>query len=529
MNQTSSSSSVDESAALPPGAPVTMPLRVAGIDVGSNAIRFVAAEFSDARSYRIVAEQRVPVRLGHDAFLSGRLAEEAMGAAVSAFAGFARLMEEHGIAHYRAVATSAVRESRNGEAFVERLLDETGLRLQVVTGAEEARLVYLAVGSRIALGRGRWVLVDLGGGSVEVSLVDADGILWSESHTMGSVRLLEELSSAGAEPGRFRKLLGEYTATLRIPSAAQHWRTAGFIATGGNIESLARLAGVRADGDGVSLLPVAELRSAIDKLSRLSYRQRMDQLGLRADRADVILPAAMVYLRVAELARAEEILAPHVGVKHGLLLDLVADLTTHREHEDRQEQEVYSGALLLGRRFMFDEAHAVHVAALAMSIFEQTQALHGLTRDDRRILLAAALLHDIGAYIAYRRHHKHSQYIIAESELPGFTPGEIQMVANVSRYHRKGEPSEQHPAFMALSAAERERVVRLSALLRVADALDREHLQRVQRVHAELHDEALRLRLESRSDVLLERWALQRKSALFHRAFGVPVQLGTES
>lgn len=510
-------------------AAAAMPLRVAAIDVGSNAIRFVAAEFSEARRYRILAEQRQPVRLGHDTFLSGRLTTEAMDAAVSAFAGFARLMEEHGIAHYRAVATSAVRESRNGEEFVRRLHEETGLRLEVITGAEEARLVYLAVRSRIAFGHGRWVLVDLGGGSVEVSLVDSDGILWSESHTMGSVRLLEELSSVGAEPGRFRRLLGEYTATLRIPSAAQHWRTAGFIATGGNIESLAKLGGARPDADGVARLPVEALRAGIDMLSRLSYRQRMDELGLRADRADVILPAAMVYLRVAELARAEEILVPHVGVKNGLLLDVVADLTTRREHEDRQEQEVYSGALLLGRRFMFDEPHAVHVAALALSLFEQTRALHALTRDDRRILLAAALLHDIGAYISYRRHHKHSQYIISESELPGFAPREILMVANIARYHRKGEPSEQHPPFMALEPEERERVVRLSALLRVADALDREHLQRVQRLHAEPRDGVVHLRLESQGDVLLERWALQRKAALFERAFAVQLRLAGES
>ena len=219
------------------------PVRVACIDVGSNALRFVAAEFTSADQFRVVEQQRAAVRLGHDVFLTGRLTESAMAAAESALASFWQRMPELEVGVYRAVATSAVRESSNGEQFVQRVREQTGLEVEVISGSEEARLVFAAVRRAVPLAGKDWIVVDVGGGSVEILLVDDSGILWSESHTMGSVRLLEELSEAGEEPGRFRRLLEEYTATLRLAPPAQSRRPTGFIATGGNAETLAQLAG----------------------------------------------------------------------------------------------------------------------------------------------------------------------------------------------------------------------------------------------------------------------------------------------
>ncbi|HEX2189903.1 MAG TPA: Ppx/GppA phosphatase family protein [Longimicrobiaceae bacterium] len=501
------------------------PLRVAAIDVGSNAIRFVAAEFTGPTAREVLDEERMAVRLGHDVFLTGKLAPEAMDAAVAGLADVRGRMEALGVEHYRATATSAVRESRNGAAFARRVREEAELELEVITGWEEARLVHQAIRSRVELGRDRWITVDLGGGSVEVSLVDDAGILWSESHTMGSVRLLEVLSGSGDDPGRFQRLLREYAATLQIPAAAQHLRPAGVIATGGNIEALAKLAGVPPRGGRTGSLRMDALRDAIAMLARLSYRQRVEELKLRPDRADVILPAAMVYERVAELAGVDEIRVPGVGVRDGLLLDLVEDLTTHQEWEDRRERTAVEGAVALGRRYLFDEAHALHVARLAGSLFDQLRDVHGLAAADRRILLAAAVLHDVGAYISRKRHHKHSLYLVSQSELPGLAPGEIWMVANVARYHRKGEPTPDHDSFARLDAGERERVTRMAALLRIADALDREHLQAVEEVRARARKKELLLEAQSSGDLLLERWALRQKAGLFTRTFGLEVRL----
>jgi exopolyphosphatase/guanosine-5'-triphosphate,3'-diphosphate pyrophosphatase len=402
------------------------------------------------------------------------------------------------------------------------------VRLEVITGAEEARLVHQGVRSRIQLGRRRWVLADLGGGSVEVSLVDDEAVYWTVSHDLGSVRLLEELAVADDEPGVFRRRLEEYTATLRIPSRGRK-RPAGFIATGGNIEALAKLAGAETDERGVARLPVARLQEIIEQLARLPYNRRVEELGLREDRADVILPAAVVYERIAAIAGFDEVLVPNVGVKDGVVVDLVDDVVRHGPHDDRQDETVYAGALALGRRYRLDAAHGRHVAGLALSLFDQLRSLHGLSRADRRILTAAGLLHDIGVFINYRKHHKHSFYILSQMELPGFAPAEIRMVAHVARYHRKGEPAPHHEEFMALPEEERDRVVRMAALLRIADALDREHLQQVRSVTAAAEDDRLWLDMEGTGDLLLERWAVQKKAGLFEKTFGLSVKLRGES
>lgn len=314
----------------PAAADREFPLRVAAVDIGSNAIRFTAAEFLD-RTHRVdLAYERIPVRLGHSAFRTGRLTSENMDVAVEAMASFRRLVETLGVKAHRVVATSAVRESRNGGELAERIRREAGFRVETITGGEEARLVWLAVRDRMTL-EGRWMLVDLGGGSLEVSVVRGGGIEWSESHRLGTVRLLEDLQGARAgseapasESARLSRLLEEYMPALRLPSLGGDGLS-GLIATGGNIEALARLAGVAPDARGVSRLPLGALRETRARLASLSCDERVSRLGLLEDRADVILPAAHIYERVAELAAASRIVVPHVGVKEGVLLDLVAD------------------------------------------------------------------------------------------------------------------------------------------------------------------------------------------------------------
>lgn len=503
---------------------VSFPLRVACVDMGSNAIRFIAAEFSAEDRYEVLASERRPVRLGHSVFLSGALDPRAMDGAVAALADFGRRMDGLGIVHRRVLATSAVRESKNGSAFAARVREETGLTLEAISGSEEARLVHLAVARRIPLGRRKWLLVDLGGGSVEVSLVDQRGIYWSESHTMGSVRLLEELTEAGADPGRFRRVLAEYISVLRVPALEGSNRPAGYIATGGNIESLAKLAGFP-DEAGVSRLPVETLRTTIEQLARMSFRQRVEDLGLRDDRADVILPAALVYERLAELSGANEIIVPRVGIKEGGLYDLVARLAHRRDREDRQEREIMTGAVAIGRKFLFDEAHSRHVAKLGLSLFDQLGPLHGLEADDRKILQAAAMLHDIGQFVSYQGHHKHSLYLIWHAELPSFSQREMQMVANVARYHRKAHPAPHHHYFTSLSESDRERVTRLAALLRIADSLDREHRQQIRGVTAKIANGELALWVDGTASALLEGIALRKKANLFTKIFGLGVSL----
>jgi exopolyphosphatase / guanosine-5'-triphosphate,3'-diphosphate pyrophosphatase len=514
------SSGADRSAALP------FPFRAAAIDVGSNAIRYVLAEFTGADRWIEIESERLAVRLGKDVFTEDRrFTPETLTMGLEAMTHIRRRLDDLGVNHYRAVATSAVRESQNGGEFVERVRRESGIHLETISGSQEAHLVWRAAGSRFSFGKHRWFLVDLGGGSVEVSVVNQEGILWSESHTLGSVRLLQAVAEDAPARADYREILERYVHVLKIPRAVSEWRPVGALATGGNIEALARLGKAPTDGNGVATLKLDVLREVLSRLAALTCEERTEKLGLRTDRADVILPAAVVYERIAELTGCDEILVPGVGVREGVLLDLADDLRDHRAHRDRRTRELLTGAVALGRRYQFDEAHAKQVADLSLALFDQTAEAHGLGEGHRRVLLAAALLHDVGQFVSYRRHHKHSAYLIANSELPDVSPDEVPLVALVARYHRRAEPGPEHPEFAALPDDEQEAVRTLSALLRVADALDRGHVARVTSLRVRDEDNAVVLELRVRGGLVLEEWALRKKGRLFQKVFGRPVRL----
>jgi exopolyphosphatase / guanosine-5'-triphosphate,3'-diphosphate pyrophosphatase len=457
-------------------------------------------------------------------FTDGRIEPGAAAAASDALAQISLRMKDLAIARYRAVATSAVRESNNRREFLRRIRDRVGLRLEVISGPEEIRLVHAAVRRRVPLGTDPWILVELGGGSVEMALADGERVRWSETHAMGAVRLLELFARAGSEPEGFAHLVREYVATMRIPDRLRAARAKGLIGTGGNIDSLAHLRPAGTAAGGPLRLSLPDLRSMIAELSRLPAEERMRRFGLRPDRADVIVPAAIVYEHLAVAVGAEEILVPGGGVREGIVFDLMERLT-HRQ--DTREKQAVEDAAQLGRKFLFDEVHARHVARLAVSLFDQLEDLHGLGARDRRFLATAAILHDVGGFVSYKGHHKHSQYLISRSELPGFTPKEMLLVGTIARYHRKGPPSSLHPEFALLPPVERQRVRRLSALLRIADALDKEHRQKITRIEVDRRDGQVRIRAVDAAEVLLEQWALQKKDEVFREVFGVPVILTT--
>jgi exopolyphosphatase/guanosine-5'-triphosphate,3'-diphosphate pyrophosphatase len=506
------------------------PLRIGVVDMGSNAIRILAAEFIAPYTWTTLVSDRAPIRLGRSVFETGEIDEESVEAAVTVMERFRDVLDQFDIRHYRAVATSAVRESDNQRQLVALVRKRTGLKLEVISGAEEARLVYWAAKSRMSLGDEPWIMADLGGGSLEIALVDGDGIRTIESLGIGSVRLLAEFEVQGKAGGlkRVRTLLDEYVAGLRFADLEDDIEVKGYIATGGNMDELARLAGADPDESGVSVVPLEDLQEIIEQLAGLTVEERIEKLELGEDRADVILPAAMVYARLAKRFGQSRIHVPHAGVKEGVMIDLVEDLTARAGYTQRHARDVLSGAVALGRRFRFEESHGIHVARLAERLFEELTDVHDLDADDREILVAAAVLHDVGQRIAYARHHKHSYYLISESELPGFDAEEIGMVANIARYHRRADPSPKHEPFNALEASDRDRVTRMAAILRLADALDREHLQKVTEVSAETRDGRVELSLEGDGDLELERWALDRKKRLFEETFDLKVTVTSD-
>lgn len=306
-------------------------MRVAAIDVGSNALRFIAAERSPIGP-AILEKSRAAVRLGHEAFRTGLLLPAAIDEAIASLRGFRARIDALEIRRYRAVATSAVRESRNGADLIRRARTEARIELEPITAGEEIRLAWLAMRERVDLGERPWLLADLGGGSLELSLIDCEHVHWSASHPLGAVRLLEELTPADRDPERLRARIADSMTALDRPPASE---IAGFIATGGNIEALAELAGAKVDRHGVARLSRKRLGRLIERLAGMSVRRRITELGLRPDRADVILPAAVVYEHLCRATGAVRIIVPNVGVKEGILVELGAAVTGSLPSGDR--------------------------------------------------------------------------------------------------------------------------------------------------------------------------------------------------
>lgn len=500
------------------------PLRVACIDIGSNGMRCVAAEFRDPERSQILLQDRAPVRLGHSVFQAGAIDRESMEAAITALGAFRRRLDALKVSHVRCVATSAVREAANQRELLMRARREAKVKVEVIHGAEEARLVHSAVSHRIPMGRDPWMLMDLGGGSLEVSLADARGIRWSESHAMGAVRLLEEFESCRGDAKKFQTLIAETVGTLRI-AGAKGRAPVGLAATGGNIEELAKLSGLSQPENGASVLAVKALKETLQKVTRLDVKERIERLGLRPDRADVIVPAGFVYEQVAKLAGLDEIHVTYVGLKDGVLHDLVDGLAVHTDPKSRKESQVLDASVALGHRYQFDEEHGVHVSRLALSLFDQLQPRHRLKPVDRSILQAAAVLHDVGRFVGDEKHHKHSYYLVANADLPGLSEQEVELAAQVARYHRKKEPSPKHAPFAALAPSDQRRVTTLAAILRVADALDREHRGAVQTVKVARRDGTTVLRVKGEGSFTLEQWALEAKGGLFSRIFNTQLEL----
>ena len=503
--------------------------RFAAIDVGSNALRLRIVEAVSADQVREVATERAAVRLGHDVFLTGRLAPSALIEAVDALKGFRDVMREAGADAYRAVATSALREAQNGPLLVERAEREAGITLEVIEGVEEARLVLVAVKHAVKLRGRRALLIDIGGGSVELTLLTDHAPHPSVSLPMGTVRLHEAfLDLDGPVNAAHRALLVEYLE--RSLADATFLRDANpevVVATGGNAEAIAALCPFGTDdGQGID---VAAMRLLRVEMASLHPRERRERYGLRGDRADVIVPALFTLCMVADAVGATTIVTPGVGLKDGILAEFV-DRAFRVWDGPGEAAEVEAQALALGRKYRFDERHAQHVAGLALSLFDQFIDLHHLGPDERALLKLAAILHDAGDFVGFDAHHKHTYYLVTHSDLMGLTPEQKEIVANVARYHRKSLPDLSHPGFRKLDRRARTVVRKLAGLLRVADAFDREHLGKVVDVAVRITPGRIALRAipDSRApdgDLSLERWTAQRKADLLEDVFGTEVRV----
>ncbi|MDQ6966167.1 MAG: Ppx/GppA phosphatase family protein [Mariprofundaceae bacterium] len=487
---------------------------IAAIDVGSNAMRLGIALRDENGQPNIILRHREPVRLGHDAFTSGALSETTQNEAIQAFRQFRRILDRHHVGNLRATATSAMRDSSNGAELVKRIAEETGIKLELISGEEEARLVYLSISTRVDLNHHFALLIDIGGGSVEVTVCDDSEIIASQSFRIGTVRLLEILGSSED----FTVLLSEYLDGMRRKLRAQIGKRKVdlCIGTGGNCLSIGELGMQLELSKSSNEISRKGLRKTIKKLGRMSVEQRILEFGLRPDRADVILPAAMVLREIMSVGKAAALRTPEASLLDGILLDMVAP---ERNLHHSKRISLLGWARSTKKKYQVDHSHAIAVTRLALDLFDQTSELHTLGEDERLLLEIAARVHEIGMYVRVGRYHRHASYLVSAAPLLGLSGEEKSILAETVHYQRKSPPSDSHEGFAALSDTAKKKVWKMSALLRLAIALNKDRRDRVQSVTVECDDKTLTLHLEGKGDLLLERWAVLQVASYIKAAF----------
>jgi exopolyphosphatase/guanosine-5'-triphosphate,3'-diphosphate pyrophosphatase len=468
---------------------------------------------------------RLPVRLGRDVFSRGHFDKITIQQTEDAFLRFKRVAENYDVRRLRAVATSATREAANGDLLIDRVFRSSEIEIEVINGEEEARLIHSAVAHALDLKGKRTLMIDIGGGSVEVTISTGRNIISTESYNIGTVRLLEKLDSKAKSKLHFGRMVRDYAeaARYRIERDLGNEKIQFCVGTGGNVEEIGRLRQKIFKTDSDRFIRLDELEELIDRLNRMTVDDRIHKLKLRADRADVILPASIVLHLIANEAGVKQIAIPNVGLKDGILQDIAEDLSrAPRPHRREQARE---SAIHMGRKYQFDEKHACLTARLAARLFEQSSPLHELEDGNLLLLEIGSLLHDIGHFINAVDHDKHGYYLLRNHRLIGLTLREQNIVANLVRYHRKQSTYAEDEDFKSLPQKDRLLVVKLSALLRLADSMDISHTSHVTDVSLKETKQGWRIRLFGSNDLMLEKWTLAKRKSLFQDTFGANLEM----
>jgi exopolyphosphatase / guanosine-5'-triphosphate,3'-diphosphate pyrophosphatase len=503
---------------------VAAPVQLAAIDAGSNAIRLVIARATSPDHIQFLETERAAVRLGHNAFTRHLLDNETISQAARVFRHFRDRMDRSHVTSYRAVATAAAREVRNYRRLMDRIRRKSGIELEVIGSEEEARLVCSAV--RWALGESIQprVIFDLGGGSLELNFFERGALQRRIALPLGTIRLMETYSIEGAiDEDNVRRLRMHVLALLRsaMPDPPKLSRALG-VACGGNAEALVRLAAGPLVGRTPSI-NVRLLRDQTWRLLRLDVPGRMRAFRVRRDRAEVMGIAAIIITTVAKWLDLRSMLVPGVGVREGLLLDLVAEQYSGgetTEEEKGRAAELLAGARWFARKLNYDAQHADQVSRLALSLFDQLRPIHEMGPDLRILLEVGALLHDIGHFINRKSHNRHGEYLIRNSEIPALAGWRRDVVGALVRYHNcKSEPQVEHASYAALDGERRREVRMLTSLLRIAEKLESEHVQRVSGVDVQIAGHRAIFLIRATEGTRLDVAGLERKAALFEKEF----------
>jgi exopolyphosphatase / guanosine-5'-triphosphate,3'-diphosphate pyrophosphatase len=540
-------------------------MKLAAIDIGSNSIHLVIVRAVKGQHPEIIDREKEMVRLGAGTLREHRLSKETIERAITTLRRFKKMAEHNGASPIITTATSAVRESRNSDSFIDQVRKEVGLEVQVLPGVEEARLIAMAVSEVTDFNNRRALIVDIGGGSTEFIITGGGEPELLFSLRVGAVRLAEKFITTDPISNEERERL---IANIRsdFTRAASEMRRVGYdfvIGTSGTVLNMVNAA-VQAD-DAYSSQNASDFESfshtvKLDqiewlnrKLMKMTVRERRRVPGIEKGRADIIVAGGLLLQCILSELRATEMTSCDWSLREGVILNYLRrrevnevyrlapapagsageDALLYPVIEDSTLDVRARSVLSVARRYDYDVAHSHHVVRLATRIFDDTKDLHRLNGQDRKLLQYASILHDIGYHIAHNNHHRHALYLIKNSEMPGFAGDEIAMMATLVRYHRGSLPRKasdrrskrEHEDFYALDRKQRVRVLRLASILQIADGLDRSHRQVINDLRCAIEDRVVTFIASSAGECELEVWSAERKSAWFGEIFEVSVRV----
>lgn len=500
--------------------------KIAAIDIGSNSIKLAIIEAAASDSFTVISQERERVRLGEETLRNHFLSPDAIARSTEAVAKFRSIAESRQAETILAVATASVREANNAADFVREVEAKTGVRVEVLSAIEEARLIGIAAAQSFNLEKGVLLNIDIGGGSTELSLMRDNAPEQLFSMKLGAVGLSEKfIFSNPPKEKEIKNLRGEIESALERPRRELKdisWQIAS--GTSGTILTLAALLDFQPHGK-----PEIQLKKLVglnEMLAKISLDERAKLPGVSPQRAEVIVAGGQILEGVMRALKIEMLQPSNFALREGVIIDYLREIETESlppvpDVEDAKLRGVFA----IGRRFKYEESHALQVANLAEKIFDALALSYNLNRHQRTLLSAAALLHDVGAYISSESHHKHSFYLIKNSEITGFTEPEKQIIANVARYHRGSLPKEKHSDFTALSETDRETVWKLGAILRLAEGLDRSYENRIKDLTFRREKQTLVLEIFSSENIERELESARQKKDMFETAFNCALKI----
>lgn len=496
------------------------------LDIGTNSVHLILVEIKKNFQIQILDKAKEFCRLGENTFQSHTLSEAAMERGLTTLKRFKKLADIRGVQKIKAVATSAVREASNGGDFINLIEQELNIKVKVITGEEEARLIYLAVKEVINLDKKNSLIIDIGGGSVELIVANQEEKKFAQSFKLGTIRLKEKYLNEDPPLKKNLEALHLHLEETFKPllKNLQNFKIARAIGTSGSILNLVEMLHLQKHNQEILKhnnykVKSSDLWAQHLKLIKTDAKERLKIKGLDPKRQDLIIPASVVLNTLLKKLKIPELVLCEDAVREGMIFDYVERNKKKIEFENEVPNLRLRSVLKLAQKCNYRAQHAKQVSFLALKLFDATQHLHKLDGKTRELLDYAALLHDVGYHISHKKHHKHSYYLISHGNLNGFEEREVQILALIARYHHQSTPKKSHENFNQLTLQEQKRVQIAASLLRIADGLDRSHFSVVKDIECKWNKDSLKIRLITQDDPELEIWAAQKKKDLFEECF----------